>query len=284
MMSNIDKNSFHIRCIDHTITKEEFELHFYKKYEILETKPKSCIEELDKYYESEDYISHTDSKRSVFEKIYQVVKKYAINKKVSLITSLHKGTGNLLDIGAGTGDFLFHAKKNSWKISGVEPNDNARKLAASKNIDLDTNTSIYNDHSFDVITMWHVLEHVPDIEKQIKELKRLLTHTGKLVIAVPNFKSYDAQFYKEFWAAYDVPRHLWHFSKNGIKNIFEEQDFILEQILPMKFDAYYVSLLSEKYKNQKMNFFRAFWIGFLSNIKGRRSQEFSSHIYVFSKK
>ena len=112
----------------------------------------------------------------------------------------------------------------------------------------------------------------------------MLTHTGKLVIAVPNFKSYDAQFYKEFWAAYDVPRHLWHFSKNGIKNIFEEQDFILEQILPMKFDAYYVSLLSEKYKNQKMNFFRAFWIGFLSNIKGRRSQEFSSHIYVFSKK
>jgi 2-polyprenyl-3-methyl-5-hydroxy-6-metoxy-1,4-benzoquinol methylase len=128
--------------------------------------------------------------------------------------------------------------------------------------------------------MWHVLEHIPDLQLQIKELRRLLKPNGFVIIAVPNFKSYDAKQYKSFWAAYDVPRHLWHFSKTSIQKLFEEENLKLEKTLPMRFDSFYVSLLSEKYKGGKMNFLNAFWIGLCSNLKARRSGEYSSHIYI----
>lgn len=128
--------------------------------------------------------------------------------------------------------------------------------------------------------MWHVLEHVPDLQNQIKELKRLLKPNGAIIIAVPNFKSYDAKYYGEFWAAYDTPRHLWHFSKTAIKKLFQNENIELVKILPMKFDSFYVSLLSEKYKTGKMNFIKAFFIGLKSNWKAKEKFEYSSHIYV----
>ena len=128
--------------------------------------------------------------------------------------------------------------------------------------------------------MWHVLEHVPNVENQIAQLKRLLKPHGTIFIAVPNFKSYDANYYGNFWAAYDVPRHLWHFSKTAIQKLFAKQNLKLIKILPMILDSFYVSLLSEKYKTGKMNFVKAFYIGLLSNIKAKQNLEYSSHIYV----
>ncbi|WP_062055087.1 class I SAM-dependent methyltransferase [Aquimarina longa] len=271
---------FFIECKDHTVSGEKFQLQYDKEYDMLITSPKPNNSELSKYYESEDYISHTDAKRSLFEKLYHIVKTYSLNKKVKLISQLHKTPGLLLDIGAGTGDFLNVAKNADWKVEGVEPSDQAKKLAAKKGIDLKLDTNDLESYSFDIITMWHVLEHIPDIKDQIKELKRLIKPNGYVIIAVPNFKSYDATYYSSLWAAYDVPRHLWHFSKTSIKKLFEEQDMRLEKIVPMKFDSFYVSLLSEKYKRGKMNFLRAFWLGFLSNYKGKQNKEYSSHIYI----
>ncbi len=276
--------NFFITCKDHTVSGEEFQLLYDEELEMLITTPKPNNEDLGKYYQSEDYISHTDSKRSLFEKLYHVIKMYSLSKKVHLISKLNTGTGTLLDIGAGTGDFLAVAKKKGWDAKGVEPNTQAKELAKQKGIDLVPETKEYISQKFDVITMWHVLEHVPDVEFQIKELKRLLQPGGHLIIAVPNFKSYDATYYKSFWAAFDVPRHLWHFSKKAIHLLFEKHDLYLEKTLPMKFDSFYVSLLSEKYKTGTMNFFRAFWIGLQSNLKGRSSGEFSSHIYVLKNK
>jgi len=136
------------------------------------------------------------------------------------------------------------------------------------------------DHSFDVITMWHVLEHVPDLDAQLHSLKRLLKPEGTVIIAVPNFKSYDAHHYQSFWAAYDVPIHLWHFSKIAIEKLFAQQAMQLVKVLPMKFDSYYVSLLSEKYKTGKMNYVKALWIGWRSNVRAKQTKEYSSHIYV----
>src|SRR5699024_4600730 len=136
---------------------------------------------------------------------------------------------------------------------------------------------------FDVISMWHVLEHVPDLEKQLNELDRLLKKNGVLFIAVPNFKSYDAEHYQEFWAAYDVPRHLWHFSKTSISKIFDEFGFEIVATHPLKFDSYYVSLLSEKHKTGKSNFVKAFWTGFRSNSKAKRTNQYSSMIYVLKR-
>ncbi|WP_106793704.1 bifunctional 2-polyprenyl-6-hydroxyphenol methylase/3-demethylubiquinol 3-O-methyltransferase UbiG [Aquimarina sp. Aq78] len=271
---------FFIECKDYTVSGEKFQLLYDKEYDMLVTSPKPNEKELGKYYESEDYISHTDSKRSLFEKLYHLVKTYSLNKKVKLISKLNQQRGVLLDIGAGTGDFLSAAKNKGWRIEGVEPNNQAKELAKQKGIDLKPETANLDSKSFDVITMWHVLEHIPDLQLQIRELRRLLKPNGFVIIAVPNFKSYDAKQYNSFWAAYDVPRHLWHFSKTSIQKLFEEENLKLEKILPMKFDSFYVSLLSEKYKSGKMNFLNAFWIGLRSNLKAKRSGEYSSHIYI----
>lgn len=272
-------NSKFIDVKDHSVSKESFELIKDSEYELLKTNPFPELSELGKYYESEDYISHTDGQRNLFEKVYQLVKKKTLNDKINWIKSNHSNIKNILDIGCGTGDFLFRAKDEGWQVFGFEPNAKAKAISKSKNINLIDDLDSFQKQSFDVITMWHVLEHVPDLDKQIRQIKSLLKPDGLLIIAVPNFKSYDAQFYKSDWAAYDVPRHLWHFSKTSIKKIFKNYQMDLIHIKPMYFDSFYVSLLSEKYKTGKMNLFRAFYVGLVSNLKGKSSNEYSSHVY-----
>ncbi len=265
---------------DYSVSGETFDLYLDETFDMLITHPQPSLENLGKYYESEDYISHTDNKRSLFEKLYHFIKTIALKNKLNLINSLQPNKGRILDIGAGTGEFLSVAKNDGWEIIGVEPNERAKSIAINKGISFVEHTSELENQSIDVISMWHVLEHVPDLDKQIKELKRLLKPTGTLIIAVPNFKSFDAKHYGKFWAAYDVPIHYWHFSKTAIKLIFEKEAILLEKILPMKFDSFYVSLLSEKYKSGKMNFIKAFFIGLQSNVKASQNFEYSSHIYI----
>jgi 2-polyprenyl-3-methyl-5-hydroxy-6-metoxy-1,4-benzoquinol methylase len=268
---------------DHSVSNEYFELKKNSKYGFLETTPLPDISKLSKYYETEEYISHTDTKRNLFEKVYHLVREYAIKNKIDLINKEQK-KGKLLDVGCGTGDFLFAAKNNGWNVTGIEPNKNARKIANKKNTNTIFDTTKLENlptDSFDVITLWHVLEHLPNLEKQIEVFKKLLKPNGTIIIAVPNYNSFDANYYKEYWAAYDVPRHLWHFSQNSIKNLFEKFQIKLNKTIPMKFDSFYVSLLSEKYKTGKRNPFKAFWIGFRSNIKAKHTSEYSSLIYVF---
>lgn len=269
---------------DYSVSKETFDLYHDETLDMLITSPQPSLENLGKYYESEDYISHTDNKRSLFEKLYHFIKSIALKNKLNLINSLQSNKGRILDIGAGTGDFLSVAKNDGWKTIGVEPNDKAKAIAKNKGVSFVEKTSELENHSFDVISMWHVLEHVPDLDKQIKELKRLLKPTGTLIIAVPNFKSFDAKHYGKFWAAYDVPIHFWHFSKTAIQLLFEKEEMKLEKVLPMKFDSFYVSLLSEKYKSGKMNFIKAFFIGLQSNWRARMNFEYSSHIYILKNK
>lgn len=278
-MNFLEQNRY-ITVQDHSVSNENFDLLLDSELQLLKTHPQPSLDSLGKYYESEDYISHTDAKRSLFEKIYHLVKSYSLKKKVGIINSYHPNQGSILDIGAGTGDFLATAKASGWEITGVEPNENAKNLAISKGVSFKNSIESIENQQFDVITMWHVLEHVPDIEHQIRELKRLLKPDGTIIIAVPNFKSYDAKYYGPFWAAYDVPRHLWHFSKISIDKLVSRENMKLIKILPMLFDSFYVALLSEKYKTGKMNFIHAFWIGFLSNWKAKRTNEYSSHIYV----
>jgi 2-polyprenyl-3-methyl-5-hydroxy-6-metoxy-1,4-benzoquinol methylase len=265
---------------DYSVSKETFDLYYDETLDMLITHPQPSLENLGKYYESEDYISHTDNKRSLFEKLYHFIKSIALKNKLNLINSLQPNKGRILDIGAGTGDFLSVAKNDGWQTIGVEPSDRAKAIAKSKGVSFVGKTSELENHSFDVISMWHVLEHVPDLDAQIKELKRLLKPRGTLIIAVPNFKSFDAQHYGKFWAAFDVPIHFWHFSKTAIKLLFEKEEMKLEKVLPMKFDSFYVSLLSEKYKSGKMNFIKAFFIGLQSNRKASQHFEYSSHIYI----
>lgn len=277
---DISNKKHFLNVIDHSVSKETFDLYYDQDLDMLITSPQPSPESLGKYYESTDYISHTDSKRSLFEKAYHFVKGIALKNKLNLINNFSATKGNLLDIGAGTGDFLLTAKQNGWNTIGVEPSEKAKGIAINKGIQFSDSTQELESHSFDVITMWHVLEHVPNLEIQIKELKRLVKPNGTIIIAVPNYKSYDANYYGKFWAAFDVPIHFWHFSKKAIQLLFEKENLKLEKVLPMKFDSFYVSLLSEKYKNGKMNYLKAIWIGLVSNWKAKSSLEYSSHIYV----
>jgi 2-polyprenyl-3-methyl-5-hydroxy-6-metoxy-1,4-benzoquinol methylase len=279
------KNVF-ISVKDYSVSGEVFELVKNETFGFLETIPQPDLEKLPEYYKSDDYISHTDSKRNLFERTYHIIKKMALRRKLSLINSFSKQKGTLLDVGCGTGDFLEFSKQKGWRVVGIEPNDEARAIANKK-----TNNSVYKtnhllnleNHSFDIITLWHVLEHLPNLEEHIAEFKRLLKPNGTLIIAVPNYKSYDAKIYKTYWAAFDVPRHLWHFSKESIKILMETFKMNVVKMYPMQFDAFYVSLLSEKYSTGRMTIFRPFFIGLLSNLKAIWSKEYSSIIYCVKK-
>ena len=276
---SFQNNIFFQKVRDYSVSKEIFELHHNPEYDLLITFPKPSLDKLPSYYESEDYISHTDGKRSLFERMYHLIKNIALKNKLKLI-NVQSTKGRLLDIGAGTGDFLVVAKNDGWQTSGVEPSEKAKTIAINKGVNFVANISDLEDHSFDVITMWHVLEHVPNLDEYIIDLKRLLKPNGTILIAVPNFKSFDANYYGRFWAAFDVPRHIWHFSKTAIEKLFAEKKMKLVEVLPMKFDSFYVSLLSEKYKTGKMNFIKAFFVGLKSNTSGKQTKEYSSHIYV----
>ncbi len=267
---------------DHSLSGEIFKLIYNEELEMLETSPQPLTEKLPFYYQSDDYISHTESKRNLFEKVYHIVKALTLKRKLKLINTLVHDSKSLMDFGCGTGDFLQIAQQNGWTVVGIEPNEQARKIANHKtnNSVLETTERIAQQTKrFDVITLWHVLEHLPDLEPQISLFKSLLKPNGTLIIAVPNFKSYDASYYQEFWAAFDVPRHLWHFSKTAISKLVQKQDMKVVKTFPMKFDAFYVSLLSEKYKSGVMNPLKGFWIGWQSNLKAKTSGEYSSLIY-----
>ncbi len=271
----------YLKIKDYSVSNEEFQLLHHEALDMLETYPQP--ENLETYYESKEYISHTDANQSFVDRLYQIVKKYSLRKKIELISKFLGKQKTLLDVGAGTGDFVRCAKNRSWQVDGVEPNAEACKKAKDKGLSLFNNLESITNKKYEVITLWHVLEHLPDLENQILKLTNHLEVNGTLVIAVPNFNSYDANYYKEFWAAYDVPRHLWHFSKSSIEGLFAKHNMKLVNIKPMVFDAFYVAMLSEKYKTGKSNLLKALVVGLRSNLKGLRSKEYSSHIYILKK-
>ena len=282
-MANENLKKEYLKVKDHSVSGETFQLLHHKELDMLETYPQPSLDQLPQYYKSENYISHTDAKRNWFEKAYHFVRSISLKRKLKLINSFPSEEKKLLDVGCGTGDFLHIAKQNHWNVSGIEPNEKARAIANKK-----TNDTVFevehllklNSNSFNVITLWHVLEHLPKLEEHISILKSILKQNGVLIIAVPNYKSYDSKYYKEFWAAFDTPRHLWHFSQTAISKLVEKKNMKVVDTLPMKWDSYYVSLLSEKYKSGWMNIFNACRIGWLSNFKAKRTSEYSSLIYI----
>lgn len=279
---NTHSKDVYIATKDHFKSGEAFNLLLDETRDLLITTPQPSAEKLGGYYESEDYISHSDATKGLVPFLYNAIKNWSLKSKIKLVAKLSEGENRLLDIGAGTGAFCDIAKSKGWQVSGVEPNKKARTFAKQKDIQLLDSLDHFNGQEFDVITLWHVLEHLPDLEKTIAKIEALLKPKGTLIIAVPNYKSFDANYYKQFWAAYDVPRHLWHFSQKSMRLLFSE-NMKLVKTKPMIFDSYYVSLLSEKYKTGKVFSVKAFCIGFWSNLKALQSKEYSSLIYCFKK-
>lgn len=271
----------YLRTKDYAHTKEEFQLHYDNERDMLITHPQPS--NIEAYYQSATYISHTDSNKSFVDKLYQYVKRYSLKKKRQQIEAYAQGGKRVLDIGAGTGDFLKYMQLKGWQVQGVEPNQLAREAALKKGLHLASSLDNVEDNKFNSISLWHVLEHLPDLEEQILKIEALLENEGTLFVAVPNYKSFDASYYGKFWAGFDVPRHLWHFSRASILKIFAKHGMKIVDIQPMVFDAYYISLLSEKYKSNRTNFLKAFLIGMRSNLKARKTKEYSSLLYIIKR-
>lgn len=288
-----DKNSFsnYLNVEDYTVSHKEFTIQQCNSCNFLLTNPRPPEDEIGTYYQSTDYISHHDVAKDMMSKIYISVRDYTINQKVKLINELSSKKGSLLDIGCGTGNFIQAVKKDGWQITGTEPDSGARTVASAR-----VGDSIYEgiiapqltEKSFDVITLWHVLEHIHQLNENVIWVKDHLKEEGKIVIAVPNPQSHDAVKYGRFWAAYDVPRHLYHFTKASMKTLLDKHDLTITQILPMWFDSFYVSMLSSKYQAKKMDLLASFNTGLISNLKGRSGENekinTSSLIYIIKKK
>lgn len=271
-------------CEDYTVSHESFALVKCSKCELIFTNPRPKPEELSKYYQSEAYISHTDKANSIINTVYKLVRTYTLRQKRKLIES-YKPNGTILDYGCGTGDFLKGLENGKWTSYGVEPDDNAREIAKRKiSGSIENNLKSFdNDVKFDLATAWHVIEHVADLRETLKQIHKRLNKGGYLIMAVPNLNSYDASIYKEKWAAFDVPRHLYHFTRGSLENLAGKTKFKLVATAPMKFDSYYVSMLSEKYRTGKNNMVKGVLTGLKSNLKASKTGEYSSLIYVLKK-
>ncbi|WP_317195923.1 class I SAM-dependent methyltransferase [Litoribacter ruber] len=272
---------------DHSVSQESFTICKCKKCELLFTNPRPDVKSIQKYYESEDYISHNDSATNLTNLIYKLVRSYTLRQKVSWINRFSNKKGRVLDFGCGTGYFLNKAKEDGWETIGLEPNPTAAKIAKDRN-----GLTVYSDREdlqiekkFDVITLFHVLEHVHDLQETMEVLLDKLKKRGVLLLAVPNYSSWDSKEYGENWAALDVPRHLYHFTQGTMQSLAETFNLKIKETIPMKFDSFYVSLLSESHKNQKKNFINALRNGFKSNNYAKKNnQNYSSLLYILKKK
>ncbi len=279
-------HSLFLACKDYTVSGEIFNLVTCSSCNFVFTNPRPQDSDLAKYYASQDYISHSNTKKGIVAKLYHLVRNYTLKGKISLL-SKYVSRGTLLDYGCGTGMFLNQAKLSGWNTFGIEPDGGARQIASQMNLPVyESKEELAAKHpnlKCHAITLWHVLEHVTDLNETISYFKSVLESNGVLIVAVPNHQSEDARHYHEFWAAYDVPRHLYHFSNSTISLLLKNNGFSLVQMHPMKFDSFYVSMLSEKYRSGTINYFKAFLAGLRSNLKASGPGDYSSVIYVFRK-
>lgn len=277
-----------LEATDYLVSQKRFTIYTCLHCELHVTAGAPGEDEIAPYYESEAYISHTDTRKGILNKLYHWARKKALKTKVSWVKeATHLASGHLLDIGSGTGAFLHTMQQSGWKTMGIEPNPTARALA-KEHYGMESfhpsKLEELEEGCFDAITLWHVLEHVHHLHEYLERIKKLLKPTGILILAVPNIQSTDFQFYKEFWAALDVPRHLYHFTPKSMEFLLESHQFKLKKHISMPFDAFYISLLSEKYKAGKGSWMRGWIIGLYSWLRSRRSwKDASSIVYIAAK-
>lgn len=268
-------------CIDHLVTGESFALMKCASCELVITSPRPDVTNLPRYYESPDYISHTDQGNNLINFVYRIVRNIALRKKHKILTQF-TDSKKILDFGCGTGEFLSYLAMKGYDTSGYEPSNHASDKINNDKIkllrDLEERTE-----KFDIITLWHVLEHVADPKATLRILRKKLNKKGFIFIAVPNWHSHDAQHYGNEWAAYDVPRHLYHFNTGSMKTLLEKSKLKLIKTLPMPFDAYYVSMLSEKQKKKSWHFVKGLRSGYRSNREAKKTGQYSSLLFVAQK-
>lgn len=273
-----------IICDDYSVSQESFAIMKCMNCGFLVTSPRPNQSSIGNFYKSDNYISHTNKATNLTNFIYKIARRFTLKQKFNLVSKYAHKT-KILDYGSGAGSLLHYFKEKGWSTYGVEPDEITRNKSV-EDFHLEIYPSIHSlpTQKFAIISLWHVLEHIHYLEDTISQLYNSLSKKGKLIIAVPNHNSYDRQFYKKYWAAYDVPRHLYHFNQDTIQELMKYHNFELIETIPQKLDAYYVSLLSEKYKKGAFKFIKAFIIGWLSNRWAHKNNNnYSSLIYIFKK-
>ena len=277
-MFHVEQKKTYIEVVDHFLTKEKFKIQTTSVPGLLQTNPTPTKEDINKYYKSERYISHNSRKRGVFFFFYRLLRSVNFYTKYRFLSRTNDNR-NVLDFGSGEGYFLNMLKKRGFNARGVDSSVKSSLPNVYKSIFAEQ----LKGQKFSHITAWHSIEHVHELEKTISRMYDLLDEKGTIIIAVPNYLSFDARHYKSFWAAYDTPRHLWHFDKKSLKEVFENKGFKLIKSSPMLLDAYYVSLLSESYKKSMFKIFKSIFVGTISNTLAFFTKEYSSNIFVFKK-
>lgn len=272
---------------DHFLTKETFSIMECKGcgFKFINQRPDAG--KIGSYYQSDAYISHGAKKMDPISRIYRLARVFSIKMKFGIVNK-YAAAGNVLDIGCGTGEFLKYCQTQGFEVAGVEPSEKARHFAIHENkipVVEKLEDMLPGQRLFNCITLWHVLEHLHDLNGSVEMIRKLLAPGGTLIVAVPNCNSWDAKNYRTFWAAYDVPRHLYHFTETSLKKLMTKHGFEIQHVLPQKLDAYYVSMLSEKYTSGSNNYLKALFNGFRSNMKaGMDKNGHSSQIFVLSRK
>jgi SAM-dependent methyltransferase len=281
--------TIYLKCTDHFVSKEEFPIFRCSECSFIFTQDYPEETDIGRYYESDDYISHSNTKRGFVNNVYQIARTYMLSRKKRIINSVTGlNSGKLLDIGSGTGHFAFTMKKAGWDVKGIEINEKARSIAISE-FDLEIfspeQISKFENNSFDCITLWHVLEHFHDPSYYLTKINQILKPNGACLIALPNCESFDSKHYGHLWAAFDVPRHLWHFSPATLKLFADNHGFILKKYSPLPLDVFYISILSEKYSGSKLpvlkGIAKSFFFALRSFFNRKRS---SSVLYLLKKK
>ncbi|AQG82610.1 methyltransferase [Spirosoma montaniterrae] len=285
-LCNTTRFSPFLVCRDYLVSQQDFAIQQCDNCGLRLTNPRPDLSEIGNYYKSYAYVSHNDQGGGLINSIYRTVRSYTLKSKLSLLNKLNAGVGSLLDVGCGTGAFLETCQNGGWKIAGMEPDADAREVAEKK-LNLSIAPSLDSISSelkqFDSITLWHVLEHIPNLGETLEQLRQLLTEQGTLIIAVPNSDSYDATHYGRYWAAYDVPRHLYHFTPATMKQLVEKHGMRIQKQIPMNFDAFYIALLSTKYRKGNTDYINSGWTGLVSNLKASTSGHSSSITYIIKK-
>jgi 2-polyprenyl-3-methyl-5-hydroxy-6-metoxy-1,4-benzoquinol methylase len=277
-----------LAAVDHTVSHETFSIWQCNSCGLRFTQDVPDASSIAPYYRSDSYISHSNTNKGLVNSLYHMVRRQTLSSKCRLLVSATRiKRGQLLDIGAGTGAFVAFMQAKGWAVAGLEPDEVARERAQQDHhVQLQEMDQLFSfpPESFDAITLWHVLEHVHDLHPYLEQLKALIKNKGRIFIAVPNYTAYDASVYQSAWAAYDVPRHLYHFSPDAMEIMLEQHGLKLEYSQPMWYDSFYISMLSEKYRTGRGNLVRAVFVGLLSNLKAFIDKaKCSSLIYVISK-
>jgi 2-polyprenyl-3-methyl-5-hydroxy-6-metoxy-1,4-benzoquinol methylase len=276
-----------ISAVDHTVSHETFQIMECETCGFKFTNPRPTEETIVRYYQSADYISHSNTSKGVINFLYKVARKSTISKKINLVKSINPNGKTILDYGCGTGEFLFATKKSGWETKGIEPNNEAKNFAINNYLlEVFSPADINNfpEESFDVITLWHVLEHVHKLNETIEILKKILNQHGRIIIAVPNSNAYESNIYNENWAAYDLPRHLYHFSSDSLTRLFQKHQMKLINTLSMPLDAFYVAMLSEKYSKNSFGFVKGVFNGVMTNLESLSDKNNSSSlIFILAK-